>query len=103
MSILSKKLSDLGVPKVALDGLQVVIDGLTGQVHDQVAQIVAGLRERYASLLPTPEALVDSVKRQPQFKAIYRELPPAQQAGVDRALLAAMMGALVKVRKALGL
>ncbi len=103
MSILSKRLLDLGVPKVALKAFQAVLDQFAGQTHDQVAAIITALRERYAALLPTAEVLVDSVKRQPAFKQVCRTLTSEQQAGVDRALLAAMTGALAKVRKALGL
>jgi hypothetical protein len=103
VSTLSEFLKKAGVPVALLDGIQKILDSTTGQLHDQVGQIVLELQKKWGALLPTPESLVASVKGQTAFKQVYKALTAEQKAGVDAALLAAMTAALVKVRKALGL
>lgn len=103
MSKLSQWLEKIGVPKEALDSIQGMIDGLTGEAKKRAQDIGVAIRGELGKLLPTAEALAASVKGQTAFKRAYRALSPEQQAGVDQTLLAICECALVKVRKALGL
>jgi uncharacterized protein YdeI (YjbR/CyaY-like superfamily) len=88
MSKLTNWLIKIGVPKELLDYGQSIINNWKVEA---------------AKLLPTPEALVASIKGQAAFKQVYRRLTPQEQTGVDKALLAIATAALVKVRKELGL
>ncbi len=99
MSMLSTSLRRLGVPKEVLDALQKVID--SGKVDAN--EIVAAWKQNLVAQIPTASALVDSIKRQPDFKRMYRALPAEGQAAVDRALLTICECALAKLHKALGL
>lgn len=88
MSTLSNTLLRLGVPKTLLD---------FGQ------DLIGKWKAEMATFMPTAADLADSVRRQPQFKVVYRALTAEQQGGVDRALETICAAALVKVRKAFGL
>jgi len=88
MSQLSEFLTRIGVPRELLNYGQKLINDWKGEA---------------AKLLPTPQALVDSIQAQPDFKRIYRALSDEAKAGVDQALLTICTCALVKMRKALGL
>ena len=99
MSTLSVTLRKLGVPKEVLDALQQVIDA--GKAD--AGEIIAKWKHNLVGQIPTAAALADSIKRQPDFKRVYRALPAEGQAAVDKALLTICECALVKLHKALGL
>ncbi len=103
MSLLSKWLGKAGVPQAALDSMQGMIDGLTGEARKRVQEITGTLRSELAKLLPPPQTLAESVRGQAAFKKAYRSLSPEQQKGVDAILTTIIDCVLVKVRKALGL
>jgi hypothetical protein len=88
MSVLTKMLERMGMPKELLD---------YGQ------KLINSWKVEAAKLLPTPAELVTSIKGQDVFKQVYRNLTVEQKAGVDKILLAAATAALVKIKKVLGM
>jgi len=88
MSRVTEFLKGVGVPKELLDYGQTIVNKYKGEA---------------AKMLPTASELAESVKRQPNFKQVYRALPPEGQKAVDRVLESICTAALVKVKKALGL
>jgi len=88
MSVLTEFLKRIGVPKELLDYGQKLINEWKAEA---------------AKLLPTPVALVTSIRGQDVFKRVYSYLTPEQKVGVDKTLLAIATAALVKIKKVLGL
>jgi hypothetical protein len=88
VSILTKWLEGIGVPKQLLDYGQKIINEFKGKL---------------AAQLPSAQEILDSAKRQAAFKKVYNPLPASVKAQIDPVLLALCEAGLVKIRKVLGI